>query len=126
MRHVSRQRAQAWHGNARPAGSLTFVHAVLAQPLPAVTVLPLALFRHRGLRFNFLLRYHPHFYPGPVGWLALRVLESVARFRRIDLTTDSARLAGQLGRLTDLPVHVQPIPHVPPEPPTMTALLRPA
>ncbi len=104
-----------------PARSVVFAHTFIDRQMLALALLPFLLVFRRGLRFNFLLRYQPFFYMGPVGWLSFRLLERAARFRTIHLTTDSARLADQLGRLTDLPVHVLPIPHVPPAPPAEQA-----
>ncbi len=100
-----------------PERSVIFAHTVINRQMLALALLPFLLFRHRTVRFNFLLRYQPEFYMGPVSALSFRLLEWIARYRTIHLTTDSARLADQLGVLTDLPIHVLPIPHVPPAPP---------
>ncbi len=59
-----------------------------------------------------LLRYQPSFYQDPACEKAFRSLErNVERGARLRLASDSARLSGQLERLTSLPVETFPIPH---------------
>jgi len=44
--------------------------------------------------------------------LGLRLLKSLAKKYRIHLVTDSARLVDEFQRLTKLPIHIVPIPHL--------------
>ncbi len=98
-----------------PRGSVVFAHTFVDRQLAALALLGLLLCCVRGTRLVLLLRYQPEFYADPLCALSFRLIEALARRNRIHLTTDSARLAEQLGRLTTRPVHVLPIPHVPPD-----------
>lgn len=96
-------------------GSVVFAHTFIDRQILGLALLPFIARRARHVRFVYLLRYQPDFYVGPISRIAFRLIEWSARFRHVHLTTDSARLGEQLGRLTDRPVHVLPIPHVPPD-----------
>lgn len=104
-----------------PRGSVIFAHTFVDRQFLALALLPLLLWFKRDVRYVYLLRYQPDFYRGPVSNLAFRLIERLARRRAIHLTTDSARLSDQLGGLTSCPVHVLPIPHVPPVQPEAAA-----
>lgn len=95
-------------------GSVVLAHTFTDRQFLGLALLPLAVPGARDVRFVFLLRYQPDFYQGPISSFAFSIIASLARFRRIYLTTDSQRLGEQLGLLTSCPVHVLPIPHVPP------------
>ena len=100
-----------------PPGTVIFVHTFIDRQLLAIAVLPVLLWFKRDVRYVYLLRYQPDFYQDPFSAFAFRLIECLSRHRPIHLTTDSARLAEQLGRLSANPFHVLPIPHVPPEQP---------
>lgn len=100
-----------------PSGSVIFAHTFVDRQFLALALLPLLLWFRNDVRYVYLLRYQPDFYRDPLSSLAFRLIECLARRRPIHLTTDSARLSDQLGGLTTSPVHVLPIPHVPPAQP---------
>ncbi|ODU54432.1 MAG: hypothetical protein ABS99_09340 [Acetobacteraceae bacterium SCN 69-10] len=93
---------------------MVFVHTFVQTQILALALLPLLFVFRPRVRFVYLLRYQPDFYRGPLSRLSLRLLERLAAWRGIRLTSDSERLASELEELTTLPVEVQPIPHTPP------------
>ncbi len=97
-----------------PPNSVIFAHTFVDRQFLGLALLPLLLWFKRDVRYVYLLRYQPDFYRDPLSSLAFRLIEHLSRRRHIHLTTDSARLSDQLGGLTTSPVHVLPIPHVPP------------
>ncbi|MBN8889193.1 MAG: glycosyltransferase [Rhodospirillales bacterium] len=94
--------------------AVVFVHTFVQTQILALALLPLLFVFRPRVRFVYLLRYQPDFYRGPLSRLSLRLLERLAAWRGIRLTSDSERLASELEELTTLPVEVQPIPHTPP------------
>lgn len=100
-----------------PPGSIMLAHMITMKHLPAFAEGLGAIFRAGpGRSVILLLRYQAAFYENAACRQAFRRLEALARRgHAIRLASDSERLAGQLGRLTMLPVEVLPIPHPPPQ-----------
>ena len=67
--------------------------------------------QHGASGTKYLLRYKSSFYQGNVAARALRRLEIVAEHEHIQLSSDSCRLAYELGTITTRPIAVYPIPH---------------
>ena len=94
------------------ASSVVFAHMIVHGQLRAWSRFVERRCRRGGPQVVLLLRYQPDFYRGPSCEAAFRALErSAAAGARVRLATDSARLSGQIGRLTRLPVETFPIPH---------------
>ncbi len=94
------------------ATSMVFGHMLVDGQLQAWSKFVEGRAGPNGPQVVMLLRYQPHFYRGAGCEAAFRSLErSVAAGARVRLASDSARLSGQLERLTRLPVETFPIPH---------------
>ena len=94
------------------ASSVVFGHMIVHGQLRAWSRFVERRCRRGGPQVVLLLRYQPDFYRGPSCEAAFRALErSAAAGARVRLATDSARLSGQIARLTRLPVETFPIPH---------------
>lgn len=62
-------------------------------------------------RIVILLRYQPSLYRSVTAWIGFRILETIARRARVEMVTDSHRLAADYREITSLPFGVLPIPH---------------
>ncbi len=99
-------------GLASPPGSILFAHMVFRNQLSALARFVSAQPPAGPLSIIILLRYQAEFYDNPICARAFRTLErAAASGRRVRLASDSARLSGDIGRLTSLPIEVMPIPH---------------
>ncbi|MGD9647924.1 MAG: glycosyltransferase [Pirellulales bacterium] len=100
------------------ASSIVFVHTITEHYLAPLVDWLASLPEASRPRLSVLLRYAPSpnpFYPNAVSAheyrRGLRYLESSAMRPWVTLLTDSEQLQHEYGELTDLPLHVLPIPH---------------
>lgn len=74
-------------------------------------LLALSFYFRPGPRLIILLRYQLDFYKLPLTKIGFFILEKVARRSRVELVTDSHRLAADYAEITSLPVGILPSPH---------------
>jgi len=91
--------------------SVVFGHMVTSRQLAAWARFALEHGGEDGPTIVLLLRYQPEHYMGPLAEKAFAQLQAAAAHGRLRLSSDSSRLAGQLQRLTTLPVETWPLPH---------------
>ena len=91
--------------------TVVFGHMITARQLLGWAWFANKYVRRNGLVLVLLLRYQPEFYHGELCERAFRMLERAARRGKVRLVSDSARLAEEIEKLTDLPVEEVAIPH---------------